>query len=307
MIDDSTYRLLGKSGTKVSPLCLGTMTFGTPVDERAAIGLVHAALDLGINFIDTADIYEGYKRQLGSPGGEAEHIVGRALVGRRQRAVITTKVGNSVGTGPDLAGLGRAHIRRQIDSSLRRLKTDYVDIYELHRPDPSTEIEETLAVVSELLAEGKVRFWGYSNFPAELIVGVLAICDRNGVPRPVVCQPLYNWLNREIETGLQPLCLENDIAITPYQPLQGGVLTGKYRAGVAPPEGSRAIEQARWLPNLDPDLFGRIREFEREAENLGRSPLQHALKWLLDRPSVASVVVGCKSVDQLTQLVEAAI
>lgn len=297
-------RQLGKDGPQVSPLCLGTMTFGTPVAEAEAIAMIHAALDAGVNFFDTADIYEGYKRQTGRPGGEAEEIVGKALVGCKD-AIVTTKVGNSVGEGKGFAGLGRAHIRRQALRSLKNLKTDCIDIYELHKPDPETPLEESLAEIAALLAEGKIRWWGFSNFPGDLASNLLRLSDAAGMPRPVVCQPLYNWLNRAIEPDLLPLCVAQDIAVTPYQPLQGGVLSGKYRADAPPPPGSRALEQARWLPAFDEALFSRLSAFEAEAQAQNRAPLSHALRWLLEQPGVASIVVGAKSVPQLQSLIAA--
>lgn len=302
---DLIHRQLGHGGPMVSPLCLGTMTFGTPVAEREAIALIHAALEMGVNFIDTADIYEGYKRQLGRSGGEAEEIVGKALVGRSGQAIVTTKVGNSVGEGKENAGLGRAHIRRQVERSLKNLRTDCIDVYELHKPDPETPLEDTLAEIAALLAAGKVRWWGFSNFPADQAAALLRQVHAAGMAPPVVCQPLYNWLNRAIEPDLLPLCRAAGIAITPYQPLQGGVLSGKYRADAPPPEGSRAVEQARWLPAFDAALFERLAEFESEGRALGRTPLQHALQWLLGQPGIASIVVGCKSVGQLSALIAA--
>lgn len=299
-------RPLGRSELHVSTICMGTMTFGTPVAEPDAIRLVHAALDLGINFFDTADIYEGYKRVPGSPGGEAERILGKALKGRRQDVVITSKVGNAVGTTPDDTGLGRTHILRQLDASLERLDTDYLDVYELHKADAGTPLEDTLTTVAEVIRSGKVRHWGFSNFGAEEIGRMLELCDATSTPRPVVCQPLYNWLNRDLEGSYLAVCRAAGIAITPYQPLQGGLLTGKYKRGEAPPADSRGAEHARWLPQLEAELYDRVEAFEAEARALARTPLQHALRWLLDQPGIVSVVVGSKRVDQLKVLVAAA-
>jgi aryl-alcohol dehydrogenase-like predicted oxidoreductase len=298
-------RPLGQSGPLVSTLCLGTMTFGTPVAERDAIALIHAALDIGVTFIDTADIYEGYKRELGRAGGEAEEIVGKALADRPGRAVVTTKVGNSAGEGPGFAGLGRTHIRRQAERSLRNLRTDCIDVYELHKPDPETPLTDTLTEIAALLREGKIRVWGFSNYPADQALALIDTATAMGLPKPAVCQPLYNWLNRGIEADLLPLCCRHGIGVTPYQPLQGGVLSGKYRADAPPPAGSRAVEQARWLPAFDDELFSRLATFESDAQAAGRSPLSHALNWLLDQAGVTSVVVGCKSIPQLSALVAA--
>jgi aryl-alcohol dehydrogenase-like predicted oxidoreductase len=291
---------------KMSPICLGTMTFGTPVSEADAVQLVHWALDNGVNFIDTADIYEGYTRYLGSPGGIAERILGKALKDRRDRAIVTTKVGNPIGAGEYMGtGLGWQHIHHQLNASLERLQTDYVDFYELHKADPDTPIEESLSVMADLVKSGKVRHWGFSNFDAGQIQEMLRLCDANGWPRPVIAQPLYNWLERGNEEGYLPLCRANQIAITPYQPLQGGLLTGKYLADQAAPEGSRGAEHPRWL-KLEDGVHEKLNVFIRESEEAGLEPAQYALRWLLNKPGITSVVAGVKRIEQLKNLVNAA-
>jgi len=293
-----------RTGVFVSPICLGTMTFGNPVDRDNAIRLVHAALDNGINFIDTADMYEGYDRYLGSPGGIAETILGEALLGRRERAVVTTKVGNSIGgsnyTGQ---GLSRAHIIHQINASLARLQADYVDIYELHRPDPETPLEESIAVMAELIVAGKVRHWGVSNFSGDQIRDIVRLCDAHGWPRPVVNQPPLNWLKRDEQADSLPTCRELEIAVTPYQPLHGGLLTGKYRRSRPLPADSRAAESS-WLDQPDDALFDRLEQFEVEAHEARLTPAQYAVRWLLDQPGVTSVVVGVKRIDQLKEIID---
>ena len=292
------------TGISVSPICLGTMTFGNPVDRDNAIRLVHAALDYGINFIDTADMYEGYDRSPGSPGGVAETILGEALLGRRERAVVTTKVGNSIGgstyTGQ---GLSRTHIMHQIDASLTRLQTDYVDIYELHRPDPETPLEESIAVMAELIVAGKVRHWGVSNFSGDQIRDIVLLCDAHGWPRPVVNQPPLSWLKRDEQADSLPTCCELEIAVTPYQPLQGGLLTGKYRRSRPLPADSRAAESS-WLDQPDDAHFDRLEQFEVEAHEARLTPAQYAVRWLLDQPGVTSVVVGIKRIDQLKEIID---
>ncbi len=289
----------------VSAICLGTMTFGTPVAEREAVALVHWALDNGINFIDTADIYEGYTRFLGSPGGVAESILGVALEGRREQTVLTTKAGNAVGDGEyQGAGLGRDHLRHQLCASLKRLRTDYVDFFELHKADPDTPLEESVSVMAEFIREGKVRHWGFSNFDAGQIEQMLQLCDANGWPRPVIAQPLYNWLERACEDAYLPLCSVNAIAVTPYQPLQGGLLTGKYREDQVPPEGSRAVEHPQWV-KMTEGVHGQLNAFLHESHDAGMPPAQYALRWLLDTAGVTSVVVGVKSIDQLQALIGA--
>ncbi len=290
----------------VSAICLGTMTFGTPVAEKEAVALVHWALDHGINFIDTADIYEGYTRFLGSPGGVAESILGVALQGRREQAVLTTKAGNAVGDGDyQGAGLGGKHLRHQLCASLKRMRTDHVDFFELHKADPDTPLEESISVMAEFIREGKVRYWGFSNFDAAQIGQMLWICDTNHWPRPVIAQPLYNWLERGCEEAYLPFCRSNGIAITPYQPLQGGLLTGKYRENQAPPAGSRAVEHPQWV-KMTEGVHGQLDAFLHESADANLTPAQYALRWLLEKPGISSVVVGVKSTDQLQALMGAA-
>ena len=292
-------RRIPNTDLDVSVVCLGTMTFGTPVDQQGVNGIIDWCLDNGLNFIDTADMYEGYTRFLGSPGGKSEAYIGNALVGRRDQAVITTKVGNPVGDDTySGTGLGRDHMLHQIDASLGRLRTDYVDIYEMHRDDPDTPLEESIATMAGLIAAGKVRHWGFSNFEPEDIHRMIDICDDNGWPRPVISQPQLSWLVRDSEEVYIPACLEYDIAVTPYRTLQAGLLTGKYKRGQGAPPGSRGDESS-WLDDPDDDLWDRIEEFEREAAGASLTPTQYAVKWLLDRPGVTSVIVGCKRPDQL--------
>lgn len=288
----------------VSAMCLGTMTFGRPVDRGNAIRMVHWALEHGINFIDTADIYEGYDRYLGSPGGVAERVLGEALKGRRERAVVTTKVGSPVGTS-DYAGVGlsRDHILHQIDASLTRLQTDYVDFYEMHRPDADTPVEQSIATMAELIEAGKIRHWGFSNFNGHQVRDLIKLCDMHGWPRPVISQPPLSWLKREELTDSVPVCQEFHIAVTPYQPLQGGLLTGKYRRGQSLPVGSRAAE-SKWLDRPDDAVFDQLEQFEAEARAAGMQPVHYAVRWLLDQPGITSVVVGVTRSEQLRELAE---
>ena len=244
-------RAIANTDLKVSPLCLGTMTFGTPVGEKDAIDIVHWALDHGLNFIDTANVYEGYTRCIGSAGGVAEGILGRALAGRRELAVLATKVGMKIGPGEDDEGLSPPHILRECDRSLKRLATDWIDLYYMHKPDDKTPIAESIEAFAKLVQAGKVRHWGMSNFNADQVRQVLQTCDGGGWPRPVVHQPPYSLLNRAIEQDLLPLCREEEIAVVPYQVLQGGLLTGKYADPAAPPEGSRGAEKPEWIPMLE--------------------------------------------------------
>jgi aryl-alcohol dehydrogenase-like predicted oxidoreductase len=280
------------------------MNFNNPVSETDSITMIHWAIDKGINFIDTADVYEGYDRFLGSPGGKAEAIIGKALARRRSDVLITTKVGNHVADSSyDGKGLGTEHITRQIEASLRRMKTDYVDIYELHFPDPNTPVEETISVIDALIDAGKVRYWGFSNHTAEQINTILTTCRKNSWPLPVISQPLYNWLLRDIEENDIPLCINNNISITPYRPLEKGLLTGKYSQGQEPPASSRAAENPVWLnlSDVSTDTFTLLKQFEEEAKTQSLSPANYAVKWLLDRPGVSSVIIGGKTLEQLNQ------
>ena len=298
-------RRIPNTDLDVSVVCLGTMTFGTPVDQQGVDSIIDWCLDNGLNFIDTADMYEGYTRFLGSPGGKSEAYIGNALKGRRDRAVITTKVGNPVGDDSySGTGLGRDHILHQIDASLQRLRTDYVDIYEMHRDDPDTPLAESIATMAGLIEAGKVRHWGFSNFEPDDIHRMIALCDDNDWPRPVIAQPQLSWLVRDSEEAYIPACVQYDIAVTPYRTLQSGLLTGKYKRGQEAPAGSRGDESS-WLDDPDDELWDRIEEFEREADGASLTPTQYAVKWLLDRPGVTSVIVGCKRPDQLEPFVDA--
>jgi len=286
---------------EVSTLCLGTMTFGTPVSKPEAIAMVHWALDHGIDFIDTADMYEGYTRQLGSHGGIGEQFLGEALKDRRAAAIVTTKAGNPVGSpDPDIS---RAHLTKQLDRSLGYLQTDYVDIFELHRPDGRTPLEESVATMADFVAQGKVRYWGFSNFEADQIEAMLKICDDHGFPRPVVSQPQFSWLNREADQQHLPPCRAAGIAVTPYRVLESGLLTGKYQRGQPLPADSRAAEEnCNWLSEPDETVYDRLETFEAEAAKAKLTPSQYALKWVLDQPGVTSCVVGAKRIDQIEAL-----
>lgn len=285
---------------EVSVLCLGTMTFGTPVGEEEGIEIVKRALDLGVNFIDTANMYEGYNRYIGSPGGVAEEILGKGLRGRREEAVVATKVGMKIGPGSEDEGLSRAHVLREFDRSLQRLDTDWIDIYYMHKPDPDTALEESIGVFVELIWAGKVRHWGLSNFDAEETGRVLEVCDREGWSRPVVHQPAYSLLKRDIEADLLPLCRREEIGVVPYQVLQGGLLSGKYRMGVDPPEGSRGAEKPEWLPMLeDGEVMGELQELAAQAEGQGMNLFEYALRATVAISGITSIILGAKRGEQV--------
>lgn len=298
-------RLIPKTDLHVSPLCLGTMTFGTPVGEADAIRLTHWAIDQGVNFIDTANMYEGYARTIGSPGGVAETILGKALADRRDCVVLATKVGMKVGTAPDDGGTSPAAIRKQLDRSLLRLATDFVDIYYLHAPDPQTPLADILGAIQDAIGAGKIRHYGVSNYSAGQLADLLMTADANGLPRPVIQQPPYSLLKRDIEIDLLPLCVREQIAVAPYQVLQGGLLTGKYRRGQPPPDGSRKSEHSGWVWDLEDELFDRLEQAEAEAMSRGQTLLEHALNWILEQPAVVSAIVGVKRVEQLATMLSA--
>jgi aryl-alcohol dehydrogenase-like predicted oxidoreductase len=244
---------------------------------------------------------------MGSPGGVVETILGEALEGRRDRAVITTKVGNAVGDDNyQGAGLGRGHMMHQIDRSLTRMRTDYVDFFELHKPDPETPLLESVGVMAELVKAGKIRHWGFSNFEAETIREMLTICADNDWPKPVVNQFWYNWLIRDAANDQLALSAEAGIAVTPYRALANGLLSGKYKRGAASPDGTRLSEKSEWM-NLEnneitDDIFDQLEAFAGDAAAAGLSPVQYAVQWLLEQPGVSSIVVGARRIEQLEVL-----
>jgi aryl-alcohol dehydrogenase-like predicted oxidoreductase len=238
------YRLLGRTGVRVSPLCLGTVNFGGGTAEADSIRMVHAAYDAGINFIDTADIYGE---------GEAERIVGKAMAGRRDRFVLGTKVQGRTGDGPNDAGASRLHLLKACDDCLRRLGTDYIDLLQVHRPNPGIPVDETLGALTDLIRAGKVRYIGCSTHPAWMVMEALAVSERYGLARYVSEQPPYNLLDRRIENELIPLAQRYDLAILPWAPLAQGVLAGRYPFDGSLPDDSRAVR----FPGLpgQPDIY----------------------------------------------------
>jgi len=298
-------RSLGSSGLLVSPICLGTMTFGSPVAESDAIRLIHAALDQGINFIDTANVYEGYSRYLGSAGGVAEEIVGKALRDRRDRAVVATKVGAPIGPGPQDRGLSAVHILREVERSLQRLQTDCIDLYIIHWPDKHVPLEVSLEAIDIAVQQGKIRYFGASNHAAWQLCELLWIADRRNFRRCVSSQIPLSLLRREFQNDLD-FCEHHDVAVTPYQSLQGGLLTGKYRRGRPAPGDSRAAEKPDWIWKQDDALFDRLEGLAGLAQEAGVPMSQYALAWTLAQPAVRSVVVGVKKLEQLQDAVAAA-
>ena len=303
------YRNLGSAGVKVSPLCLGTMMLGSwgNTDHDACVRLIHRALDAGINFIDTANMYSE---------GESEEIVAKALRGRREEAVLATKVYFPMGAGPNRGGLSRKAIQEQVEHSLRRLDTDVIDLYQIHRPDPSTPWEETLGTLDGLVRQGKVRYLGCSTnhqvagdvprLEAWQIAETVAISERRGWERFVSLQPPYSILRRSMEREHFPMTLRFGIGNMVWSPLEGGWLTGKYRRGEPMPDTPRAH---RWVKDMDDPKFDRrivaVEALEELAREKGVPLPELALAWTLAHPAVTSVILGPRTLDQLESCLRA--
>ncbi len=298
------YRNLGRTGLKVSELCLGTMQFGWTTDEENAFAIMDAFLEPGGNFLDTADVYSNWA--VGNPGGVAETMIGKWLRqrGNRQQIVLATKVRGRMWQGPNGEGLSRAHIMKAIDDSLRRLDTNYIDLYQTHWFDPDTPIEETLRALDDLVHEGKVRYLGCSNYPAWRLCQALWTSDRVGLARYDSLQPHYNLVHRaEFERELLPLCQDQRLGVIPYSPLAGGFLTGKYRKEAPVPKSARAQGIVdRYLSDKNFTLLERL---ETLGKKRGKTILQMALGWLLTNPVVTSPIIGANTVEQLREILGA--
>ena len=287
------YRSLGRSGLKVSRLCLGTMMFGAQADEAEAARIVGSARDAGINFIDTADVYVK---------GESERITGKLIAQDRERWVLATKVANPMGDDPNQRGTGRKWVMRAIDESLERLGTDYVDIYYLHRDPGSVPMEETVEVMGDLIASGRILYWGVSNLRGWRIAEAVRVCEQLGVPRPVVCQPYYNAMNRQPENDILPACAHYGIGVAPYSPLARGVLVGKYKPGEAPPADTRAGRKDKRMMETEfrEESLVIAQKLKAHAEAKGMSAGDFAVSWVLRNPIVSSVIAGPRTLDQWT-------
>lgn len=300
------YRRLGKTGLKVSELCLGTMTFGWTTDEKNSYEVLNASFEAGINFIDTADIYSRWHP--GNPGGVAETYLGNWLRGKpRDQIIVATKVRGRMGNGPNDEGLSRGHILDAVEASLRRLRTDYVDLYQLHWPDDDTPIEETLRALDDLVHRGKVRYIGASNFPAWQIVQASWASDKYNLAHLECLQPHYNLVWRaEFERELMDVCRAEGLAVIPYSPLQGGFLTGKYRRGAPMPRGARGEGNERMTRFLTDERNMTLLD---AVETVGRAHektiSQVALAWLLSNPVITSPIIGANNVVQLNELLGA--
>lgn len=298
------YRKLGRTGLRVSELCLGTMTFRWTTSERQALRLLDHAWHAGITFIDTADLYSVWAP--GNPGGVAERIVGRWLATKpRDQVVIATKVRGRMGQGPNDEGLSRQHILNAVEGSLQRLGVDYIDLYQTHWPDWDTPLEETLRALDDLVHAGKVRYIGASNHAAWLLTKALWVSDKLGLARYDAIQPHYHLLNRpEVEPDLAALCLDQGLGLIPYSPLAGGFLTGKYTPDYTPP-ASRGAEGDRMTRYRTEPNFLIVEALREMGAARGKSVAQMALGWLLTQPFVTAPIIGANTVEQLDELLGA--
>lgn len=286
------YKRLGNSGLQVSALGLGTNAFGKRADQQTSIQIVHAALDYGINFLDTANIYAGT---------ESERIIGLALEGRRQEAVLATKAGLVKHEGPNGSGSSRRHLMQELEDSLRRLKTDYVDLYQIHTFDPYTPLEETLRTLDDMISSGKVRYIGASNYTAWQMMKAIGISEARNLAKYISIQCSYSLADRTPENELLSFCLDQGVGIIPYFPLAGGILTGKYNTTGSAPAGSRADTDPNFKRFLNEDRIKLGEQVSQLAEEIGASPTALSLAWLMNRPAVSTVIVGATRVQQLEQ------
>ena len=296
-------RTLGRTGVKVSPLCLGAMMFGAwgNEDHDDSIRIIHRALDAGINFIDTADVYSQ---------GESEEIVGKALAGgRRDDVVLATKVHGSMGDDPNERGNSRRWIVREVENSLRRLGTEWVDLYQIHRPEADTDIDETLGALTDLVRAGKVRYIGSSTFPASQIVEAQWVAERRGRERFVCEQPPYSLLVRGVESDVLPTCLRHGMGTIPWSPLAGGWLSGRWRKDAEPPASTRA---ERLPQRYDLSLPGNQRKLEAAdalaqlAEEAGMTLIELAIAFVIRHPAVTAAIIGPRTMDHLESQLPAA-
>jgi aryl-alcohol dehydrogenase-like predicted oxidoreductase len=291
------HRHLGRSGLRVSVIGLGGNTFGRYADEEQTARIVHQALDLGVNFLDTADVYSA---------GKSEEFIGKALRGRREEALIATKAGFATGDNPNQRGSSRKHLLESCDASLRRLSVDTIDLYQIHAFDSETPLDETLGALDDLVHSGKVRYIGCSNYNAWRVVQSLWISDQKRLASYISVQPEYNLLERGIERALVPACLEFGLGIIPYSPLAGGVLTGKYTPGEPAPEGTRGYNNPRFESRLQRATLEAVQRLDAWARQRGHPVGELALAWLVARAGVSTVIAGATRPEQVVTNVRAA-
>ncbi|HIM25508.1 MAG TPA: aldo/keto reductase [Rhodospirillales bacterium] len=285
------YRRLGASGLRVSPICLGTMMFGGRTSEKASRAIISSARDAGVNFIDTANTYVK---------GESERITGRAIKRHRHEWVLATKGGNPIGKGPNDRGLGAKNLHKAIDDSLQRLGTDFVDIYYFHLDDLDTPMEESITAVTDIIRQGKARYWGISNYTGWRAATLCSMAEAMGAPLPVACQPYYNAMNRTLEIDLLPACDYFGLGVVPYSPLARGVLTGKYTVGKKADKGTRAgVKDSRMMETeFRPESIKMAKTIKKHAESHGLTAGQFAFNWVLNNQIVTSVVAGPRTMGQ---------
>ena len=292
------YRRLGNSGVKISEISLGGNVFGKWADEQTSMAVINHALDMGINYIDTADMYGQ---------GHSEELVGKALKSKRAQVIIATKFGWVIGDGPNEGGASRYYIMKAVDASLRRLQTDYIDLYQIHLPDPTTPIEETLRALDDLVRAGKARYIGCSNFAAWQLCEALWTSKVNNLQSFVTVQPRYNLLERQIETELVPCCQAYNIGVIPWGPLVGGFLTGKYRKGQEAPTGARLSQPYPLYDNIFTEAnWNKLTKLETFATEHGHTVGELAITWLLAKPWISTVIAGARKIEQVSANVTAA-
>lgn len=284
------YRLLGRTGVRVSSICLGTMAFGAEADEAEAAAMFAAARDAGVNFVDTANRYVD---------GRSEAILGRLLADCRDEIVLATKVAGPVGPGANGRGASRYHLVRAVEDSLRRLRTDRIDLYYIHHPDPDTPLEETLRGLDQLVRQGKILYSGLSNYPAWQTAKALGIATREGLTPVAAVQPMYNLAKRTAEIELLPLALSEGLAVMPYSPVGGGLLSGKYSRAHQPAEG-RLVRNDAYVKRYGADWMLETAEaFTAVAQERGVHPVSLAVAWCGSHPAVTAPIVGARNAEQL--------
>jgi aryl-alcohol dehydrogenase-like predicted oxidoreductase len=285
------YRSLGASGLQVSPLCLGTMMFGGATDESTAQRIVTRAREQGVNFIDTADAYNG---------GKSEEIVGRVIREHRSWWVLATKCANPTGQGPNARGLSRRHVFDAVHASLRRLGDETIDLLYLHKEDLGTPLAETVHAVADLIRAGKIRYFGVSNYRSWRVAEICRLCDAAGIGRPIASQPLYNALNRQVEVEHLPACAYYGLGVVPYSPLARGVLTGKYEPNVTPEPDTRAGRRDRRMLESEwrTESLQIAREIAEHAGDKGVTPGQFAFAWVLNNRFVTAAIAGPRTEEQ---------
>lgn len=292
------YNYLGRSGLKVSELCLGTMMFGGAADEAVANDIVASARDTGVNFIDTADMYKG---------GDSERVVGRAIAADRERWVLATKVGNPMGAGPNEKGMSRKWIRQAVDASLKRLGTDYIDLLYIHKADFDAPLSEMVQAFADLVRMGKINYFGVSNFKAWRLAETMALAEKAGIQGPIATQPLYNLVNREAEVEHLPAADFYGVGVVTYSPLARGILTGKYKPNASPEQGSRAARgdvrmmEAEWRP----ESLLVAEKLAKHAESKGEKSAHIAQQWVMRNALVSSTIVGPRTMEQWQDYLDA--